>query len=318
VSGDRIVRVPEDLDGRVVCVFLLVGDDGAVLVDTGLATTPERTIAPALAGLGLSWDDLREVVITHADVDHSGGLGAVRRLAPQAVTIAGAADKPLIESVDLLLDLRYREPARDHGVDQNAAFVEWVRASADDGTIDLTVASDARLRVDAGWSVELLAVPGHSPGHLAVHDWVSATVVAADAVLGAGPPGPDGAPAFAPTYRHVSAYRATIERLRGLEPRRLLCSHVAELRDEAVGAYLDDSEEFCDALEREVRAAFAGAGQWTLAELIDAVAPRVGSWPAEMNGTLAQPLAGHLEDLQLRGAIRREGGRPVRFAIRSN
>jgi glyoxylase-like metal-dependent hydrolase (beta-lactamase superfamily II) len=317
VNGGRVVRVCEPLDGRILCVFLLIGDEGAVLIDTGGATTPEHTIAPALERCGLTWDDVRAVVVTHADVDHSGGLGAVRRLAPRARTVAGAADKPLIESVDRLLELRYRELARDHGVDQDAEFGSWVRASADDGTIDVAVASDTRLRIDNGWSVDLLTAPGHSAGHLVVHDAASATTIAADAVLGAGIPGSDGAPAFAPTYRYLGAYRATIERLRGLGSRRLLCSHVPELRDAAVGEYLDASAQFCERLERELLTVLsAGSKPYTLAELIEGVGPRIGSWPPEANGTLAQPLAGHLDDLQLRGVVSALPGRPLRYAAR--
>jgi glyoxylase-like metal-dependent hydrolase (beta-lactamase superfamily II) len=312
-DGGRIVRICEPLDGRDLCVFLLVGDDGAVLVDTGVAATPARTIAPALANAGLAWSDLSAVIVTHADVDHSGGLGAVRRFAPSAPTLAGSADKPLIESVEVLLDRRYREFVPEHGVDQEQEFVAWVRDNADDGTIDSTLDSGQRMRIDDGWSVDVLTVPGHTAGHLAIHDPASGTTIVADAVLGAGLPGSSGPTSAAPTYRYVAAYRATIARLRSLCSQRLLCSHLEPMQGEAVSAYLDESEQFCDRLEQAVIEVLATRGPSTLAELIDAVAPHVATWPEAANGTLAQPLAGHLEDLCTRGVIERSTGRPARF-----
>lgn len=345
----RIERVVEPLDdGRFLSVFLLVGARGAVLVDTGLAHTPERTIAPALAAHGLGWRDLTAVVVTHADVDHSGGLGVVRRLAPQATTIAGARDRALIESSELLLERRYREFRAEHAIDQTAEFAAWVRANADDGTVDVPLAGDALLDVEtgaataagdgvapsaetgldpgaarrvvagpagAGWTVSLLAVPGHTAGHLAVHDPASATAIAADAVLGMASPGADGTPAFAPTYRFLPGYRDTIERLRRLRSERLLCSHLEPLDGAAVEAYLDESAAFVAGLEQALVSALADGREATAAELIAAVSPVVATWPDAARDTLAQPLLGHVEELCARGRLRRLGGLPARYVL---
>ena len=56
-----------------MCQYLLIGEERAVLVDTGLAGTPEAVIVPYLERVGLSVDDVDEVIISHADVDHCGG-----------------------------------------------------------------------------------------------------------------------------------------------------------------------------------------------------------------------------------------------------
>lgn len=314
MSGGRIERIVEPLDdGRFLCVFLLLGADGAVLVDTGLAATPERTIAPALARLGLGWDDLRAVVVTHADVDHCGGLGAVRRLAPRAAVLAGAADRALIESSELLLARRYREFRDEHAIDQPETFSAWVRANADDGAVDLALAGDGTLRIDREWTVALLAAPGHTAGHLVVHDAGSATVIAADAVLGGFSPGADGEPAFAPTYRFLPGYRETIARLQQLAPQRLLCSHLPPLEGAAVAAYLRASADFVERCEAALLAALEDGAPRSLAELIEATSAAVASWPAAARDTLAQPLAGHLEDLAAAGRVRRLPGRPARY-----
>jgi glyoxylase-like metal-dependent hydrolase (beta-lactamase superfamily II) len=41
-------------------------------VDTGLARTPEEVIIPYLEELGLRLEDVDEVIVSHADLDHCG------------------------------------------------------------------------------------------------------------------------------------------------------------------------------------------------------------------------------------------------------
>lgn len=80
---------PEPMDFDVRC-FLLPHSTGLVLIDTGMPETPDQ-IGAALAGLGAAWTDVTDVVLTHAHPDHTGGLGAVGRLAPGA-TVWGHPD----------------------------------------------------------------------------------------------------------------------------------------------------------------------------------------------------------------------------------
>ena len=62
-----IHRIESDLGEQFMCQYLLVGEERAVLVDTGLAVTPEAVIVPYLERVGLSVDDVNEVIISHAD-----------------------------------------------------------------------------------------------------------------------------------------------------------------------------------------------------------------------------------------------------------
>ncbi len=56
--------------------YLVDGDDGVVLVDTGIPGRLPR-IRDALRGLGRGVEDLRAVLITHAHPDHVGSAAAV-------------------------------------------------------------------------------------------------------------------------------------------------------------------------------------------------------------------------------------------------
>ena len=58
-----------------MCQYLLVGEQRTVLVDTGLAGTPEEVIVPYLEEIGLGVGNVDEVIVSRADVAHFGLLG---------------------------------------------------------------------------------------------------------------------------------------------------------------------------------------------------------------------------------------------------
>jgi glyoxylase-like metal-dependent hydrolase (beta-lactamase superfamily II) len=310
-----IHRLEENLDGRILTVTLIVSDHGALLVDTGVATTPLRTVAPALRELGIEPRQLRTVLATHADIDHSGGLAEALRLAPEAHVLCHRLDVALVERVETLLDQRYREFRQEHDIDQGIDFCDWVRANGEDARVDLALVGGERLSVDER-SLEVLHTPGHTRGHVALVDPASSTAVIGDAALGAALPGADGAPAFAPTYRYVAEYRSSLAALADLDLSCVVTGHLPVLRGQAIESFLAESADFCDRLENAILSALsAAAAPCTAREVMVLAAPAVRTWPEEADATLAQPVIGHLEELTARGVIRRVDGHPVRWEL---
>jgi N-acyl homoserine lactone hydrolase len=127
-------------------------DNFGRLVELGPGNRPEAQ----LGLLGLSPDDVTELVITHGDIDHVGGLHDF----PGATIVTSRVE-------------REAGPPRYFG---DARPVDWP--------------TDARYRLVEGDDVlapglSLVATPGHSPGHLSllVHLRESgAIILAADAV----------------------------------------------------------------------------------------------------------------------------------------
>ena len=106
-----------------------------------------------------------------------------------------------------------------------------------------------------GIAVEVVALPGHSPGHLGVLHRESGTAIVMDAVLERGLYTTDDELISPPPYASVPAYRATIARLRELRPARLGTSHYSPIEGEqAVTAFLDGSEGFVADLDAAVGA----------------------------------------------------------------
>ncbi len=310
-----IYPLTEPLDGRSLTVILVVSPRGVVLVDTGLAQTPERLVLPALTALGLAPADVRFVVITHSDIDHSGGLGVMLAAAPAATSIAHQLDVAWIEDVELLIDERYRGLRHEHEIDQGPEFVCWARASDSRGVVHLGVSGGETLRLGQGQTLELVHVPGHSRGHLAVVDHATRTGLIGDAVFGAVTPLLDGSGAFAPGYYDVDAYRHTIARLQELKLERIVGSHYPLLEGDAVVAFLAASAAFCTRLDEAVFETLdTAAAPMTTRAVIAAVAPFVRAWPEEADLSLCAAVVGHLESLRGRRLVERASGSPATWS----
>lgn len=74
----QIIRIPILPFGMVNC-HLILGTKGCIVVDTGLPGS-ESKIEKALKNRGLSFKDIKLIVITHAHVDHAGSAARLREL----------------------------------------------------------------------------------------------------------------------------------------------------------------------------------------------------------------------------------------------
>jgi glyoxylase-like metal-dependent hydrolase (beta-lactamase superfamily II) len=307
------------LDGRVgaqrLAVPLVLGERGVVVVDTGVAETPARLILPGLSALGVAASDVRFVVITHSDADHSGGLGPLSGQCPGASVLAHRLDVPWIEDVERLIDERYRARRHEHGIDAGEDFVRWVRENVSVGVVHEAVVGGERLRIGPSRELELVHVPGHSQGHLAVVDSTTRTGLIGDAVFGAFTPDSEGAPVAAPGYYDVAAYRQSIDRFAELNLTRLVGAHYPVIEgEEAVRAFLRVSAEFSDRLEGAVLDTIGSAAESrTTAEIAAAVAPLVRAWPPDADDSVVVATLAHLNDLRDRGLVAMSSDRPVRW-----
>jgi len=78
MSSTDIIRIPI-LPFKTVNAHLICSDAGCILVDAGIPGS-EGKIARALARLGLSFPDIKLIVVTHAHTDHAGSAKRLRDL----------------------------------------------------------------------------------------------------------------------------------------------------------------------------------------------------------------------------------------------
>ena len=309
-------RIEAPLGQRFIAMYLLTGADGAILFDTGVADSVAGTLLPALSAMGFDLADLRAVISSHCDFDHTGGNAALAAAAPHVEFLAGRADVPMTEDVELLIAGRYGEFAARDGFDDPPETTAEVRRST--ALVPVQRALDGGETFDLGdRTIEVLAVPGHSPGHLALWDAENRTLVISDAVLGETVPTADGRPAFPPTYRDTVAYVDSIHRLSALDADLLLTAHYPVFEGEDVNRFLDASLAYTDRIDRVIADVLAAGEEFTSLELIRRAAADLGPWPAGAADYLIFPMTGNLERLVQQGRVvegDRSGVRTWRWA----
>jgi glyoxylase-like metal-dependent hydrolase (beta-lactamase superfamily II) len=130
------------VDLGFVSAYLLARGGEVAVVDVGVPGS-EGEIEAGLGELGLGWDAVGHVVLTHRHNDHVGSAPAVLAAAPEAAGYAGAADIPSITVP------RPVTPVADG---------------------------------DDVFGLRIVETPGHTAGHIAVLDEVGGVLVAGDAL----------------------------------------------------------------------------------------------------------------------------------------
>lgn len=286
------------LGTRLSSLYLFAGDDAYLLFDTGVDGTAGKEVAAYLDAGGLDRNKIRWAVISHADVDHFGGMASVKEYAPNARLVCHRLDAPLIEDYLVYENERARGFRDPWGLDETPETLQWARSVTRNTLVDVKVTGGEQLRLSPEWTVEILHVPGHSRGHLAIHDPRGGVLAIADAVLGDAVRHASGTPAFPPTYRFVDAYLASIARLAAFEPNLLLTAHEPAKDTAEAAEFFARSTAFVERVDEAIVTEL-GNGRpagCTLPELLTAINPRLGQWPAQDTlVALAFPVVGHLE-----------------------
>lgn len=139
--------------------YLVRDDDGLTLVDTGIPGSAKAILAAA-EGLGGA---IRRIVLTHAHADHLGSLDALAALLPQAEVITSARDARFMAG----------ERSLDPGEPQTPLRGAYQTVATRPGRL----VSDGE-RIGA---LQVLATPGHTPGHIALLDTRDGSLIAGDA-----------------------------------------------------------------------------------------------------------------------------------------
>ena len=292
--------------------YLFVGDN-VVLVDTGIAETPERVIFPYLDRLKLKPERLTMAINTHADLDHQGGNDSIKRTSPHAWLACGEADRALVEDPHRLYSQRYNFLRAEHDV----GFDE--EPSPDAGRprrVDIGFTGGEKVRLGDDWELEVLHVPGHSAGHLALYDPRHRAAFVGDAIHGRGCPKAAGGLAIPVTYYRVDIYLSTLRYIEGLEIDTLYSGHWPVMRGEEISDFIAESRQTVELLDRAILASLErNPAGLTLKELIQAAAEAVGDWPEDGRHIAMFSVKGHMDRLGARGKVRIvPGARPLKWS----
>jgi glyoxylase-like metal-dependent hydrolase (beta-lactamase superfamily II) len=309
----HVYQIQSLFGGRNLFQYLFVSDN-SVLVDTGIAETPDKVIFPYMDSLRLPAERLTLAVTTHADMDHQGGNDAIKRTAPGAWLSCGAADQHLVEDPRALYDIRYNFLRADHGM----AFEPDPPPNAGKARkMDLSFTGGEIIRLSDTWHLEVLHVPGHSHGHLALYDPLHKTAFVGDAIHGRGCPFAKGGMAIPVTYYYIDIYLSTLRYFEHLPIDTLYSGHWPNMQGEEIRDFIAESRQMVEFLDRTILSTLEkNRAGLTMKELVDAAATAAGDWPPEGWLLAMFPVKGHLDRLEERGKVRAvRGTRPVRFEL---
>jgi glyoxylase-like metal-dependent hydrolase (beta-lactamase superfamily II) len=306
-------RIQSVYGGRSLFQYLLAGE-ASVLIDTGIASTPENVIFPFMDRLKLAPQSLTFALTTHADLDHQGGNDSIKQASPRTLLACGEPDRELVEQPRVLYDRRYNFLKAEHEVGFDAD------PSPDAGRprkIDITFAGGEKVRLQDDWIVEILHVPGHSQGHLAVYDRKNRAAFTGDAVQGVGCPKAEGGIAIPVTYYRVDLYLSTIRYLENLKLDALYTGHWPAMRGEEIQDFFADSRRTVEIFDRTILASLKKSRSGlSMKQIISAVAEASGDWPAEWQFLAMFPVKGHMDRLERQGKVRpAQDMRPVRWVL---
>jgi glyoxylase-like metal-dependent hydrolase (beta-lactamase superfamily II) len=320
------IPIPFPQAGGPVNAYVVEDEDGGLLlVDAGYGSAEATAaLAAGLESIGRRVEEVRRVVVTHGHVDHFGGIRFIEERSGRAPAVfAHPADLPKIAEGGP----RWRDVAPRYGAHLARLGVppEVLRAVAGEGerafrsrrVAEVTpLEGGARLRT-RHLDLEILHMPGHTPGLVCPYDRARRILFSGDHLLERVSPnplielGPDGRDGF---FLPLLAYLESARRTRALEVDVVLPGHGPPFGDHRavidtlVGFYHRRQERFLEVLDDGAQTPF---------ELATRLFRQVR--PGDAFLVLSEVMA-NLEVLEAAGAVVREeegGLRRYRRAARA-
>lgn len=267
-EGVWSIPVPMPVAHHPYSFCYLIADDGGALhaVDPGwMSTDNVNRLATAIEGIGKSLDDVASVIATHAHPDHLG-MGQWLREVSGARTLLHVAERPAQGGLG-------RSPGGGAAIEQ---LDEWaVPADRRPELQALRYSPPPVSRADAalvdgallpvrGRALRVIHSPGHTPGHVCIHDPEGGVLFSGDHILPVIHP---GLGLGGPTESNpIVGYVESLDRIRGLGEVEVAPGH--EYRFEGLDERCRSLAEHHLRRAREVRAKLAsdpGASLWEVA-----------------------------------------------------
>lgn len=279
-------------------VYLIVADKVTV-VDSGVATTPEEHLFPALKQLGLSPGDVDMVINTHGHHDHRGGNAAIVDRNPKVEIAAHAGDAGWIEDVETYIEESY-EPVAEYWK-PSAEFTDRVRRLCGTGTqVNRLLADGEELDLGTGHTIRVHHVPAHTPGHVVLHHRQANILFTGDAMQGAGT-SLRRRPDFFPFYTSVSEFERSLELFESVAAELVGTAHHGVCDRAATAGLIAQSRQMMRAVDAVL---LERTGEAATISVPAAIAAIRESWPDYGFGAqLIKTTLAHLDALEARGDL---------------
>lgn len=161
---------------------LIWDDRRAVLVDAGFPGQLELFRA-AVEAAGIPFDRLDTLILTHQDLDHIGSAAAIRAAREGGLRVlTGADEAAYIAGERTPVKLAAMQANLPNLPEETRAFFQTMQAAFQASYLatDATLHDGEVLPIAGG--LQVIATPGHTPGHICLYLPESRTLIAGDAL----------------------------------------------------------------------------------------------------------------------------------------
>ncbi|MCG8589009.1 MAG: MBL fold metallo-hydrolase [Proteobacteria bacterium] len=317
------IILPTPWEVGPVQIYVIEGDP-LTLVDTGVKSLASReALEAALDALGYGLGDVGRVVLTHFHEDHLGQVQTLREAGAELEVFAHEHEAPMIEFFSAERDERLAETQalfEEYGVpsallDEQTA---WRRQAMRESP-PLSEATRVENLVRDGdgipfkeFELEVIHAPGHTAGHLLLHEPQSGTLITGDHLMGDAVPFTDnyyvdGAPDPAdplrrrPRFRGLPEYMRSVRALKRQRFQTILPAHGGLIRrpDRAIEDAILFYEVRIQRIERGLRTLAAMGQEVTGWQIWEALFPKAD--PVKQMRTRMLMVIGALDVLEAQG-----------------
>ncbi|MHB9036791.1 MAG: MBL fold metallo-hydrolase [Armatimonadota bacterium] len=239
--SDHIFAIESPYDGVYALSYLVVGESVA-LIDTGLKSTG-KAILELLESLGSP--RVAAAIHTHGHWDHIGSAWEVQDAT--GCSIAAHIDDAQMMASYVENDNRFlrRFPEFPPSMEDSQVMYDRIGPEV---RVDLQLTGGECFSLGLGVVLQVVPMPGHTPGSIGVLEHSSGTLFTGDSLAGRGPFN------TLAQYEDVGAYRETICGTMSLQARQILPGHGKPIVGVDVKRFFEDSRDEVSVIERNVQA----------------------------------------------------------------
>jgi len=196
IPGINLLQLPlpsRDVFLGYVNIYLIQGDNGCLLVDTGWDSEPAfDSLKRQLAEIGTHFEDISQIVVTHIHPDHCGLAGRLKQLSQVNIALHHL-ERDLIEPYSDMPKLMQQgiEWMQINGVpaDEFAQVLTQMRATHPEmmkftpPVLPDTTLHGGEVISVGSFTFKVLWTPGHSPGHICLYEPSHKILISGDHIL---------------------------------------------------------------------------------------------------------------------------------------
>ncbi len=274
------IVLPTPWEVGPVQIYLVDGDP-LTLIDTGVKSAPSKAaLEAAFDALGVGSEEIRRVILTHHHGDHLGQAQGLRDAGADLEVLAHEAE---IQSIEQFSEDREEDIAAtnalfgEYGVPEELLARQtemrrrWLREGpplCEPTRVDRALRAGDRIGFKE-FELEVIHAPGHTAGHLLLHEPRTRTLLTGDHLMGdavpftetwyeTGTPDPRDPLARRPRFRGLPSYLASVRSLRGGAFRTVLPAHGGIL--ERPARVIDDAILFYEVRVQRIERALGKLG----------------------------------------------------------